>query len=522
MTGEATPSRGEATPPVVMPVVAIVGRPNVGKSTLFNALTRSREALVADQPGVTRDRLVGLGKIGDQPFIVIDTGGLSDEADAMTRQVLAQAMRAIEDADVVIAVVDGRAGYNAGDEQIAQWLRRADTPIVLAVNKTEHLELGVAVAEFHTLGLGEPVGISAAHRRGIGRLVDAALALAEPQPLPAMILPGSLPGSRGKQSGAPAKAGDGKQSGAPAKAGDGKQSGAPAKAGDGEPPLRIAIVGRPNVGKSTLVNRLAGEQRVVAHDAPGTTRDAIAVPIERRGKPYVLIDTAGVRRRARISESLEKLTVVKSLQSVGAAQVVVLMLDATAGVTEQDLTLLGHVLESGSALAIAVNKWDALDRSERALVHKELDRRLVFAPYARVCTLSALEGSGIGALFGAIQRAWASATIKLSSSDLTRRLAAAVEANPPPLARGRRIKLRYAHQGGGAPPIIIIHGNQTDSVPESYRRYLTNYYRREMSLEGTPLRIEFRTGDNPFKGRRNKLTLRQERKRKRLLKHYKR
>ncbi|MGI9332830.1 MAG: ribosome biogenesis GTPase Der, partial [Gammaproteobacteria bacterium] len=340
-------------------------------------------------------------------------------------------------------------------------------------------------------------------------LVDAALGLARPPILPPLLLPAvALPTA----SVPPATT-------APALSPSGTD---PAKQHAVEPPLRIAIVGRPNVGKSTLVNRLAGESRVLAHDAPGTTRDAIAVPIERRGKAYVLIDTAGVRRRARISAALEKLTVVKSLQSIGAAQAVVLMLDATAGVTEQDLTLLGHVLEAGSALTIAVNKWDALDEDERDRVRRELDRRLVFAPYARVCTLSALEGSGIGQLFAALERAWSSATVRLSSSDLTRRLAGAVAANPPPLVRGRRIKLRYAHQGGGAPPIIIVHGNQTDAVPESYRRYLTNYYRREMGLEGTPLRVEFRTGDNPFKGRRNKLTPRQERKRRRLMKHRKR
>ncbi len=458
----------------IIPVLAIVGRPNVGKSTLFNRLTASRDALVADEPGLTRDRQYGRARIEGRPVVVVDTGGMTDERHGIDTKILAQAEQALEEADAILFLVDGRAGPSAADDAIAARLRTLGKPLFLVVNKTEGLDAGVAAAEFHALGLGSPHAISSAHGSGVGRLMAGVNRI-----LPA----------------------------------------AEEEAAETEAGIRIAVVGRPNVGKSTLVNRIVGEERVVAHDMPGTTRDSIRVPFERRGRHYTLIDTAGVRRRSRVGESIEKFSIIKTLQSIEVAHVVVMLVDARDGVTEQDAHILGHVVDAGRGLIIAVNKWDGLEAHERQRVREELDRRLAFIDFAAIHFISALHGTGVGDLFGAAETAWASATRKLPTPVLTRQLQLAVEAHPPPTVRGRRIKLRYAHQGGTNPPAIIIHGTQTESLPGDYKRYLEHYFRRTFKLAGTPIRIEFKTGTNPYEGRRNKLTPRQEHKRKRMKKY---
>ncbi len=461
----------------LLPVVAIVGRPNVGKSTLFNCLTRSRDALVADEPGITRDRNYGLAKTESGAYVAIDTGGLTDEADAMAKAISSQALRAVEEADAVIFVVDAREGPNAADQDIATRLRLSGKPVTVAANKSEGLDAELAVAEFHALGFGEPRAVSAAHRRGIGALVEATLAQIPP-------------------------------------------------AGDAAPiedeGVRIAVVGRPNVGKSTLINRLLGQERLVAHDAPGTTRDSVRVPFQRAGRHYTLIDTAGIRRRSRVSEAVEKFSVVKSLQSIAAADVVIVVVDASEGITDQDTGLLGMVLDAGRALTIAVNKWDRADAAQKRLVKGEVERRLAFLDWASVHYTSALEGTGLRRLLASVDEAWRSASRRLPTPELNHVLAKALARNPPPVVRGRRIKLRYAHQGGSRPPLIVIHGNQAAQVPSNYRRYLTRVFRESLQLRGTPIRLEFRSGENPFKGRRNVITPRQQRRRKRLMRHAKR
>ncbi len=456
----------------MLPVIALVGRPNVGKSTLFNQLTRSRDALVADQPGLTRDRKYGVGKLGDRPYVVVDTGGLSGEegVDAlMDRQVQA----AIEEADHILFLLDAKAGCNAADEWIAERLRRTGKPVTPVVNKSESLAPDLAGAEFHALGLGEPIPIAAAHGRGVRTLIDGVLR--------------TLPESEEEASGI-------------------------------DPGIQIAVVGRPNVGKSTLVNRLLGEERVVAFDQPGTTRDSIFIPFTRDDRPYTLIDTAGVRRRARVHEAIEKFSIIKTLQAIEQANVVLLVLDAQQEIGEQDATLAGHILESGRALVVAVNKWDGLEPDQREWIKRELDRRLPFLEFAETRFISALHGSGVGELFPVVERAYANATRKLATPELTRILESAVQEHQPPLVRGRRIKLRYAHQGGQNPPIVVIHGNQTEAVPDSYKRYLIGRFRKVLRLSGTPIRLEFRSGENPYAGRKNKLTDRQIRKRQRLKK----
>lgn len=456
----------------MLPVIALVGRPNVGKSTLFNQLTRSRDALVADQPGLTRDRKYGVGKLGDRPYVVVDTGGLSGDegVDAlMDRQVQA----AIDEADHILFLLDAKAGCSAADEWIAERLRRTGKLVTPVVNKSESLAPDMAGAEFHALGMGEPIPIAAAHGRGVRALIDGVLQ--------------TLPESQEQASGT-------------------------------EPGIQIAVVGRPNVGKSTLVNRLLGEERVVAFDQPGTTRDSIFIPFTRDDRPYTLIDTAGVRRRARVHEAIEKFSIIKTLQAIEQANVVLLVLDAQQEIGEQDATLAGHILESGRALVIAVNKWDGLEPDQREWIKRELDRRLPFLEFAETRFISALHGSGVGELFQVIERAYANATRKLATPELTRILERAVQEHQPPLVKGRRIKLRYAHQGGQNPPIIVIHGNQTESVPDSYKRYLIGRFRKVLRLAGTPIRLEFRSGDNPYAGRKNVLTERQIRKRQRLKK----
>lgn len=459
------------------PVVALVGRPNVGKSTLFNCLTRSRDALVADQPGLTRDRKYGEGRVGDYPYLVVDTGGLSGEKEGIDELMAGQVWLAVEEADVVLFMVDARDGLVAGDLEIAKRLRAIDKPVHLVVNKIDGAELSIVISDFYQLGLGNPLGITASQRGGVRDLMEEVL----PEP----------PESDVEE--------------------DEEDHG-----------IKIAIVGKPNVGKSTLINRILGEERVLAFDMPGTTRDSIFVPFERRGQKYTFIDTAGVRRRKKVHDKLEKFSVIKAMQAIERANVVVLVIDAHEGISDQDAHLLGFVLDEGRALVIAVNKWDGLESSERERVKYELERKLQFVDFAKLFFISALHGTGVGDLFKPIQKAYVSATRQFSTPELTRILEKAVDNHQPPLVRGRRIKLRYAHQGGRNPPMIVIHGNQTKDVPDAYQRYLQNTFRKVLKLEGTPVRIDFRTGVNPFEGRKNKLSKRQIDKRQRLKKFVKR
>ncbi len=457
------------------PVIALVGRPNVGKSTLFNRLTRSRDALVADQPGLTRDRKFGEGRVGERPYIVVDTGGLSGEETGLDGLMARQSWQAVEESDAILFLVDARDGLTAEDENIARRLRSTGKPVWLVVNKVDGLDPDVVAAEFHALGLGEPHPIAAAHGRGVRQLIDTVLA--------------SLPAAPERSEEEEAEQG-----------------------------IRIAIVGRPNVGKSTLVNRILGEERVVAYDMPGTTRDSIYLPFEREGQRYTLIDTAGIRRRSRVKEAIEKFSVIKAMQAIEDAHVVIMLLDAREGISEQDATLFGFILDSGRALVIAVNKWDGLDAEQKARIRRELDVKLPFINFARIHYISALHGSGVGDLFESVKKAYASAMRDLPTHRLTEILEDLVQAHPPPVVKGRRIKLRYAHQGGRNPPLIVIHGTQTEAVPDAYRRYLINGFRKALRLEGTPIRIEFKSGKNPYAGRKNRLTKRQLEKRKRLKK----
>lgn len=461
----------------MLPVIALVGRPNVGKSTLFNYLTRTRDALVADLPGLTRDRKYGRGEVGPVPYLVVDTGGLSGAEEGIDELMAHQTRLAIAEADMVMLLVDGRQGLTPVDSDIAQFLRRGGKPVYIVVNKSEGMEAAVVSGDFYALGMGEPIPIAAAHGRGIETLMRTVLADFE----------------------------------------------APAEATEEEAPeeTRVAIVGRPNVGKSTLVNRLLGEERVLAFDMPGTTRDSVFIPFEHHDKRYTLIDTAGIRRRARVAEAVERFSVIKAMQAIEAAHVVILVLDAQQGISEQDATLLGQVLDSGRALIVAVNKWDGLSSDQRERVRSELHRRLSFVDFAEIHFISARHGTGIGHLFEAVDRAYESAMRSLSTSELTRMLEDAIATHQPPLVRGRRIKLRYAHQGGRNPPVIVIHGNQTEAVPDSYKRFLVNHFRAALRLRGTPLRIEFKSGANPYAGRRNELSGRQIARKKRLLKHVK-
>lgn len=462
----------------MLPVIALVGRPNVGKSTLFNSLTRSRAALVADQPGLTRDRQYGIGQIGPRPYLVVDTGGLSSDQDGIDALMAEQAMIAVREADAVLFLVDARAGISGADEAIAAQLRRNARRLYLVVNKTEGMDAARATLDFHGLGF-EPLPIAAAHGHNVAVLLERVL-----DELPA----------------------------------DADVSADTAVANEG---IRVAVLGRPNVGKSTLVNRLLGEQRVLTFDQPGTTRDSIFIPFERDGQAYTLIDTAGVRRRSRVDAGIEKFSVIKTLQAIEAAHVVIMVLDASEGITEQDAHLLGHALEAGRALVLAVNKWDGLAADQRTLVKRELDVKLPFLDFAETHFISALHGSGVGPMFKAVQHAYAAATRKLSTPQLTRALVDAIAAHQPPLVRGRRIKLRYAHQGGSNPPLIVIHGNQTEYVPQDYSRYLAKYFRELFALAGTPVHIAYKSGSNPYEGRKNVLTPRQREKRRRLMRHAK-
>jgi GTP-binding protein len=469
----------------MLPVIALIGRPNVGKSTLFNRLTRSRDALVADYPGLTRDRQYGFGRLGPVPYIVIDTGGVAGGEVGINELMVEQTVRALEEADIAIIMVDGRSGLTAADLHVAELARRHARKTWLVVNKSEGLETAIAAGEFHGLGLGEPVAISAAHGDRVSALMDAVLEGFE--------------------------------------AGEKDETAAPAGDEDSDDRvLRIAVVGRPNVGKSTLINRLVGEERLVVFDQPGTTRDSVAVPFRRNDRNYELIDTAGIRRRSRVHEAIEKFSIVKALQAIERDHVVIEVLDAQEGVTEQDVSLLGLVMERGRALVVVTNKWDGLSAEARKRVRDDLERRLPFLDFAERITISALHGTAVGDVLPAVERAYRAAMRELSTPELNRELENAVTEHPPPMVRGRRIRLRYAHQGGRNPPIIVIHGNQTERLPDTYRRYLVNRFRKAFKLKGTPVRLAFKTGENPFKGRRNKLTPRQERSRKRLLKHAKR
>ena len=438
------------------PVVVLVGRPNVGKSTLFNALTRTRAAIVADEPGVTRDRQYGDGRVGDRAYLVVDTGGLSSKAQGMAALMSAQARQAIDEADAIVFVVDGRAGLSADDREIAVQLRRTGKPVTVAVNKCEGLENAALASDFHALGLGEPLAISSAHGAGLESLMARVLA-----PLPQvseLSVPSDVP--------------------------------------------CIAVAGRPNVGKSTLVNALAGEDRVVVADLPGTTRDSIRIPLSHNGRDYLLIDTAGVRRRGKVEAGVEKISVIKTLQSVAEANVVILVLDASQEISDQDADIAGYIIEQGRALVLAVNKWDTRDVTQRDWIKRELERKLPFLAFAPPHYISALNGTGIDRLFLSVDKAFASAQVDLPTAQLNRVLERAVQATPPPVARGRRIKLKFAHQSGHNPPRVTIAGNSVAHVPQAYRRYLANTFLKAFKLEGTPLRVEFEQGENPFDKKR--------------------
>ena len=477
----------------MLPLVALVGRPNVGKSTLFNALTRTRDALVHDEPGVTRDRNYGVCRLDeDRPFVLVDTGGIAGEnthletgaSGSTPGQILAgatarQARAAAEEADLVLFVVDGREGASALDDDILRWLRKASVPIFLVVNKTDGLDARVALAEFARYGFAEVFAVSSAHRQGIDDLLASVLA--------------RLP-----------------------------RDGDAALLDDDPGRVRVAFVGRPNVGKSTLVNRILGEERMIASEVPGTTRDSIAVDLERDGRKYRLIDTAGIRRKSKVDEAVEKFSIVKTLQAIEHCQVAVILLDASEGVTDQDASVLGAVLDAGRALVVAVNTWDGLSTYQREQVESLLSRKLVFVPWAEAVRISAKHGSGLRELFRAVHRAHASATREFGTSEVTKALEVAYETNPPPVVRGHVAKLRFAHPGGTNPPTFIVHGTRLRTLSESYRRYLENFFRKRFKLVGTPVRFVFKEGENPYKDKKNTLTDRQVAKKRRLIRHVKR
>lgn len=437
----------------IKPVVALIGRPNVGKSTLFNQFTKSRQALVADLSGLTRDRQYGDATYEGKSFIVVDTGGIGEADDGrgdIDDYMSEQSHTAIHEADIIVFVVDARAGMIGADAEIGKFLHTLGKPVYVVANKVDGTH-DSASAEFYALGLGEPYPMAASHGRGVGNLLE--------------VITADMP--------------------------EDVDAGEP----DG---LKLAIIGRPNVGKSTLVNRLLGEDRVVVFDMPGTTRDSIYIPYKRDGKNYVLIDTAGVRRRGRIDEKVEKFSVIKTLQAIEDSNVTVIVIDAQEGIVDQDLHMIGYALDAGRALVVAINKWDGLTHEQKDYIKIEMDRRFNFIPYVRVHLISALHGTGVGNLYPSILRAYQSSMFEVSTNRLTQILQDAVVANPPPTVGGRRIKLRYAHIGGHNPPVIVVHGNQTGSLPKSYQRYLENHFRQVFKLEGTPLNVVFKLNENPY------------------------
>jgi GTP-binding protein len=456
------------------PIIALIGRPNVGKSTLFNCLTQSRDAIVSDYSGLTRDRQYGYAQFEDKHFILIDTGGLQGKEQGIDEAMLQQTYLAIEEANIIFFMVDAKAGLMAIEKDLAHRLRKEDKKVFIVLNKIDGVDADIAAGDFHTLGLGAPLPIAAAHKRGILPLLE--------QALEDVTLSEELTPHQG---------------------------------------VKLAIIGKPNVGKSTLVNRMLGEERVIVYDQPGTTRDSIFIPLERQGKHYVLIDTAGIRRKKNVHEGVEKFSIIKALRAVEAANVVIMVIDAREGITDQDLHLLGFVLDAGRSLLLAVNKWDGLDHATKQRIKENLHRRLGFLDFAKTHFISALHGTGVGDLFSTVNKVYQNAIRKHSSNKLSKLLEEATTQHAPPLSQGRRIKLRYAHPGGYNPPIIVIHGNQTDKLSEHYKRYLINFFRKKLRLEGTPIRLELRTGENPFAGIKNKLTASQLRKRKRLIKHVK-
>lgn len=460
----------------MLPVIAIVGRPNVGKSTLFNKLTKTRDALVADEPGVTRDRQYGVGKLGDRAYIVIDTGGIGEHDDTgIDGLMLDQSQQAIDEADVILFLVDAKTGITGADEQIANFIRTKNKPVHLLVNKIDGESADLATADFYALSMGEPHPVAASTGRGISSLIlDVLSELPDSDPLPE---------AQG---------------------------------------TKLAIVGRPNVGKSTLINRMLGEDRVIVYDLPGTTRDTISIDLERHGKEYTLIDTAGLRRRGKVIETVEKFSAVKTLQAINEVNVAIMVIDATGEVSQHDLFLLSYILDSGRALVIAINKWDNLPQEQKDSIKDEIQRKLKFVDFAKIHFVSALHGTGVGDLFSSVDKAYESAMATASTGQLSKWLEDAITAHQPPMVRGRRIKLRYAHMGGHNPPMIIIHGNQVKELADSYVRYLKGHFRKCMKLVGTPIQIQFKSSDNPFKEQKPNLNLTQIRRKRRLMAHVKR
>ncbi|OCG37479.1 MULTISPECIES: ribosome biogenesis GTPase Der [unclassified Gilliamella] len=483
----------------MVPVVALVGRPNVGKSTLFNRLTRTRDALVADFPGLTRDRKYGRAEIKGHEYILIDTGGIDGTEDGVESFMAEQSLQAIEEADIVLFLVDARAGAMPADHAIAKHLRSRDKATFLVANKIDGIDVDTAISDFYGLGLGEIHPIAASHGRGVSSLIETVL-----DPI------FQFDNNEDNNSD------DNQQLDDLTELCDDFVDGTESLINQ---PIKVAIVGRPNVGKSTLTNRILGEERVVVYDMPGTTRDSIYIPMNRDEREYILIDTAGVRKRGKVTETVEKFSVIKTLQAIEDANVVILVIDAREGVSDQDLSLLGFIINSGRSLVIAVNKWDGLSQDIKEQVKTTLDDRLNFIDFARVHFISALHGSGVGNLFDSIQEAYDCATRRVNTALLTKIMQMAQDDHQPPLVRGRRVKLKYAHAGGYNPPIVVIHGNQVEDLPDSYKRYLMNYFRRSLKIMGSPIRIQFKEGANPFEGRKNTLTASQQRKRRRLMKH---
>lgn len=465
----------------MLPVVALVGRPNVGKSTLFNRLTRSRDALVADYPGLTRDRQYGQAHVEEHPFIVIDTGGIHGDETGIDALMAEQSLMAIEESDAVLFLVDARAGLSSADQSIAEHLRKQNKKVFLVANKVDGIDADSAVAEFYSLALGEVHQIAAAHGRGVTQLLTLALsphiealtALSEEETDEDAIQTTTLTDEELIE-----------------------------QSPEEDDMIKLAIIGKPNVGKSTLTNRILGEERVVVYDMPGTTRDSVYIPMEHKGRKYTLIDTAGIRRRKNVTDIVEKFSVIKTLRAIEDANVCLLIIDARDGLSDQDLSLLGFILEAGRSLVIAVNKWDGLDEHAKDRIKTEIDRRLGFIDFARMHFISALHGTGVGHLYESVEEAFVSATKRISTSMVTKILDMATFDHQPPMHNGRRIKLKYAHAGGYNPPIIVIHGNQAKHLPVSYKRYLMNYYRKSLKMMGTPIKIEFRETSNPFAGKK--------------------